>query len=328
MADAQYLQENVGHALTAGLASTAAAQPDDPVEYLANWLLKYLAVEEKKAKVKEAEKQMQAEKEAAEKAETAKTDEQTQLVYKIQKVKDNIAACTTVDKLYGAVVEGLMETTKAANTYVALLEKRAPPEGEEEPPEPEPEPAAEVPEGEEPPPPAKRQPWIPKFAALKYMFANEQNEYIKGIELPSPALGKTPSVSWKAVEDKTGVVVRNVMESDPPLVFHDMPLPGSFACHPLLSTESDTHLAGRVMGVVCCDTLSSDAVLDADDERVLSEVSGAAAATLERLVAEAAARAAEEETIGSELLEEATTCPDEQKPADDDDVAGLEGKIE
>jgi hypothetical protein len=45
------LQENVGPALTAGLASVAAAQPDDPVEYLAHWLLKYLAIEEKKEKV-------------------------------------------------------------------------------------------------------------------------------------------------------------------------------------------------------------------------------------------------------------------------------------
>lgn len=44
-------QENVGDALTAALTSTAAAQPDDPVEYMAHWLLKYLAVEEKKAKV-------------------------------------------------------------------------------------------------------------------------------------------------------------------------------------------------------------------------------------------------------------------------------------
>jgi len=41
-------QEHVGPALTAGLASVAAAQPDDPVDYLAHWLLKYLAVEEQK----------------------------------------------------------------------------------------------------------------------------------------------------------------------------------------------------------------------------------------------------------------------------------------
>ena len=41
----------MGPALTAGLASVAAAQPDDPVEYLAHWLLKYLAIEEKKEKV-------------------------------------------------------------------------------------------------------------------------------------------------------------------------------------------------------------------------------------------------------------------------------------
>ncbi len=72
-------QDAVGPALTAGLASVAAVQvcivdmmkisrhmitiqltrrvrdfcgqPEDPVDYLAHWLLKYLAVEEKKAKV-------------------------------------------------------------------------------------------------------------------------------------------------------------------------------------------------------------------------------------------------------------------------------------
>eukprot|EP00288_Rhodomonas_lens_P016941 CAMPEP_0177713232 /NCGR_PEP_ID=MMETSP0484_2-20121128/12827_1 /TAXON_ID=354590 /ORGANISM="Rhodomonas lens, Strain RHODO" /LENGTH=493 /DNA_ID=CAMNT_0019225103 /DNA_START=8 /DNA_END=1485 /DNA_ORIENTATION=+ len=328
MADAQYLQENVGDALTAALTSTAAAQPDDPVEYMAHWLLKYLAVEEKKAKVKEAEAQMIAEKEAAEKAETAKTDEQTQVVYKIQKIKDDIAACNTVEKLYSTVVEGLIETTSASNTYIALLEKKTPPEGEEEPPEPTPEPPAEPAEGEEAPPPAKLAPVIPKFAALKYVFANDQNDYVKGVELPSPALGKKPSVSWNAVESKQGVLVRNVMESDPPLVFHDMPLPGSFACHPLLSSETDTHVAGGVMGMICCDTLMSDTVLMERDQEILREVAAAASATYERLVTEAADRVKGEETLTSELLEEATTCPEDQKPADDDDVDKLEGKIE
>eukprot|EP00961_Rhodomonas_salina_P095593 1285702-Rhodomonas_salina.1 len=218
-------QENVGDALTAALTSTAAAQPDDPVEYMAHWLLKYLAVEEKKAKVchvhaqtqvKEAEAQMIAEKEAAEKAETAKTDEQTQVVHAAReamtspaltddiKIKDDIAACNTVEKLYSTVVEGLIETTSASNTYIALLEKKTPPEGEEEPPEPTPEPPAEPAEGEEAPPPAKLAPVIPKFAALKYVFANDQNDYVKGVELPSPALGKKPSVSWNAVESKQG----------------------------------------------------------------------------------------------------------------------------
>ncbi len=40
--DAEYLKENVGAALAIGLAETAIAQPDDPIEYFALWLTKYV----------------------------------------------------------------------------------------------------------------------------------------------------------------------------------------------------------------------------------------------------------------------------------------------
>lgn len=48
--DAEYLKENVGTALAKGLAAVTIAKPADPVEFLGNWLLKYIdnrAVEEK-----------------------------------------------------------------------------------------------------------------------------------------------------------------------------------------------------------------------------------------------------------------------------------------
>ena len=39
--DATYLRETVGPTLAEGCAATAAARPTDPVEHLANWMLRY-----------------------------------------------------------------------------------------------------------------------------------------------------------------------------------------------------------------------------------------------------------------------------------------------
>lgn len=38
--DSAYLVETVGDTLAKGVAATVAAQPHDPVEYLAHWLLR------------------------------------------------------------------------------------------------------------------------------------------------------------------------------------------------------------------------------------------------------------------------------------------------
>ena len=40
--DTNYLKDTVGDALTRGCAATATVRPGDPVEYLANWLHKYV----------------------------------------------------------------------------------------------------------------------------------------------------------------------------------------------------------------------------------------------------------------------------------------------
>ena len=47
--DAAFLKESVGEALAAGLAQVSAVNPDDAVDYLGNFLLKY--VENKKAEL-------------------------------------------------------------------------------------------------------------------------------------------------------------------------------------------------------------------------------------------------------------------------------------
>lgn len=41
-----YLQKEVGTALAKGLAAVTAAQPYDPVDYLAKWLLQYVSNQE------------------------------------------------------------------------------------------------------------------------------------------------------------------------------------------------------------------------------------------------------------------------------------------
>lgn len=41
--DTTYLKETVGEALARGCAAVVTAQPNDPVEYLGLWLLRYAA---------------------------------------------------------------------------------------------------------------------------------------------------------------------------------------------------------------------------------------------------------------------------------------------
>ena len=103
MADAAYLQESVGPALTAGLASCASAQPEDPVDYLAHWLLKYLAVQEKKDKAAEAEAAVKKEKEALDAAEQTKVDAEAAKVHKLNEAKAAVEKCTNIPMFYEAV---------------------------------------------------------------------------------------------------------------------------------------------------------------------------------------------------------------------------------
>jgi hypothetical protein len=49
--DSKYLKESVGPALSKGLCAVAVEQPEDPVEFLGNYLLNFVAVEERLQKV-------------------------------------------------------------------------------------------------------------------------------------------------------------------------------------------------------------------------------------------------------------------------------------
>jgi hypothetical protein len=46
--DAKYLKTNVDEALTEALSSMAVSQPDDPIEYIGNYLLQWVARREKR----------------------------------------------------------------------------------------------------------------------------------------------------------------------------------------------------------------------------------------------------------------------------------------
>ncbi|KAK9818919.1 hypothetical protein WJX74_000399 [Apatococcus lobatus] len=75
--DSEYLQQTVGPPLAGGCAATAAARPSDPVEHLANWLLRYvsnLEAEEQLLKESAARKQLLESKEAERAAQKAASE--------------------------------------------------------------------------------------------------------------------------------------------------------------------------------------------------------------------------------------------------------------
>jgi Dpy-30 motif len=49
--DASYLQNNIGEALSEGLAQVVLDDPVDPVDYLGNWLLQYVENARNRVKV-------------------------------------------------------------------------------------------------------------------------------------------------------------------------------------------------------------------------------------------------------------------------------------
>mmetsp|Transcript_42788 Transcript_42788/g.134845 ORF Transcript_42788/g.134845 Transcript_42788/m.134845 type:complete len:414 (-) Transcript_42788:390-1631(-) len=342
MADAKYLQETVGPALTAGLASVASVQPEDPVDYLAHWLLKYLAVEEQKALAVKAKEHAEKERERVDAEEQAKIHEQGDNTSRLNSCKESLSKETSIDKLYNSLIETLRKETEAKNVYVAFLEQREAPEGAA--PEPEEEAVAppegwsveegrwtNVPEGEEPPPPwvpPKIMPRVPTYCALTYKYANRENSWLRGKEILSPALSNgTATVSFQAVQERKSVLVSNVLESDPPLVFHGMPLPGSFAVCPLLASEDDKYLEGRVLGLIFIDTLSSSSYLSDKDLEVLQDLRSTVSFTHEKLILEAKKRVEEEQAAASRLLNEDCVVPEEKKPVEEDGIDELEGKL-
>lgn len=51
--DNDYLKASVGDALTQGLSAVAVKQPDDPVEFLGNFLIAYVDTKQKEMEVRD-----------------------------------------------------------------------------------------------------------------------------------------------------------------------------------------------------------------------------------------------------------------------------------
>ena len=184
--DASYLQATIGPLLAAGLAEVTAVRPADPVDYLAQYLLKSTEAGKEAAALADA-------KAVATRAEEAKRDVQaaaerdaknqaaaaaTQASKEDARLEKTLAAATTQEEVFAAVL-GYMRARTGTSAYIALSDL----------PEKEIKIAAEVAEamkdvaadgGEEaPPPPADAEPAaeMPKFVpqALTYTAATQND---------------------------------------------------------------------------------------------------------------------------------------------------------
>jgi len=119
-----------------------------------------------------------------------------------------------------------------------------------------------------------------------------------------------------------------VMETEPAIVFFDMPLPGSFAAQPFLKGEDDKYKAGQVLGLVCVDTVGGDyhRVLTEDDKEILADMGRVAGSTYERLVEEARLRKVAEDQAVAELFG-ALVISEDQALTDEDEVDAIEAKL-
>jgi len=275
----------------------------------------------------EAEKQVQAEREALEASETAKTTAREERFFKVNKAMEEVAACTSTGQMYELMVKTVREQSSASNVYLMILEQTPPPEGQEEDPEPEQEAPPEVAEGEEPPPPPEKlDPWLPKFTTLRCIAANEENAWMVGKTIQSPAYGKE-TVSYATVQAKEPTFLKNVMDAEPEIVFFDMPMPGSFSAQPVLKGEDAKYKAGGVLGLLCADTIGSSAQMSDDDKEIFDMMGRTAGSTYERLMEEARQRKEAEDAAVAELFE-ALVVTEEQAMTEEDEVDALETKLD
>jgi len=168
MADTEYLKKAVGGILAKGVAETCNARPEDPIEFLAQFLLKSVADDAADAELKvqksDATAVKEKEEQEADKIAFDEKDKQEALALTHEKedkrLDDLLTSAQSVEEVFSAVISYTRART-GANGYVMLTdlpEKLLPatpcepeplPEGEEA------APAAEEPPAEEPPPPAE-----------------------------------------------------------------------------------------------------------------------------------------------------------------------------
>mmetsp|Transcript_30134 Transcript_30134/g.42025 ORF Transcript_30134/g.42025 Transcript_30134/m.42025 type:complete len:637 (-) Transcript_30134:241-2151(-) len=129
--DAEYLKANVGDVLANGLTAVVLNQPEDSVDYLARWLLKYVdntkAEEELKlqlAKQAEIDKKADEESEATRlKAEKEASEAAKSTAQRKKDLEEFLSTATTFDGLYSGFVQHLKDITDCTGCYMGLKEK-------------------------------------------------------------------------------------------------------------------------------------------------------------------------------------------------------------
>ena len=213
--DTEYLKAAVGNALSSGLTSTVSAMPVDPVDYLAQRLLKW--VEDSHAKTaaiaaeEEAKDKQVRAADAAAVAEREKKQRRGSTASKVQKEDDRLVKLLDAASSSAEVLNASLEFLRGrlgTSAYVTMTdlpdktipleepvdpETAAAAEGEEaaealgEPAEGEEAPAEEAPpEGEPPEPPPPRVPFVPKVLVYEAATENDRKTLV-GKTLSRPA---------------------------------------------------------------------------------------------------------------------------------------------
>lgn len=172
--DAEYLKANVGDVLAAGLTAVVLDQPEDSVDYLGRWLLKYVenfdaAQTEKDESARLAVLDQQAEEEAKAKAaaeEKAKTEKEEGEKNQVKAFEDFLNGAANFEGLLEQYLQHLQNVTGATSCYIGQkeIDESAPPPPEE----------GEENEGDEVPVSNEN---------LKYVATTEDNEFLIGKRL-------------------------------------------------------------------------------------------------------------------------------------------------
>eukprot|EP00197_Chlamydomonas_leiostraca_P002620 CAMPEP_0202858342 /NCGR_PEP_ID=MMETSP1391-20130828/920_1 /ASSEMBLY_ACC=CAM_ASM_000867 /TAXON_ID=1034604 /ORGANISM="Chlamydomonas leiostraca, Strain SAG 11-49" /LENGTH=614 /DNA_ID=CAMNT_0049537255 /DNA_START=81 /DNA_END=1922 /DNA_ORIENTATION=+ len=153
--DTKYLQGLVGEALARGCAAVVAAQPNDPVEYLGQWLVRYVKnaqIVGEHAKQKQAE--LEAKKAALEAEQAAAAKAKAEEEERRAAIKDLAGTVAEPRELLQKAVNLIVKYTSAGAAYAAMVSEPEEPDWQY-PEDPEDPAAAESDDEADPAPPAE-----------------------------------------------------------------------------------------------------------------------------------------------------------------------------
>ena len=261
--DAEFLRTTVGDRLAKAVAAAAESGADDKVEYIADWLLNQVSVEEAGVAAAEqaaavAELQAAADAAAAEEAAAAAA-----VVAAREEAVASVAAGSEVlrcDALpealrpplpgaYSAAIEALLAHSSFSDAHVAEVdfgELPAAEEGEGE--------AEEAAEGE----------GGPASGATAMRYVESSQDFVKG-----KVLSHGSGVSLAAADSGSVVRIANVL-LDPSVKFMKRKRFGSYACAPVTNP-----LDGAVIAMLAADTLADGSELTDTDVDTLTALAAA-----------------------------------------------------